>query len=190
MDTGGHGGGCEHCVEQGEGLAAAGVFVPYTERFGSHPPLVSDADAQLIIHIPFTASVKLQSLVVMGDGDSAFFPAHVKLFANPRAVIDFSNADDLEPTQELDLAADALGVMPHLVNPPKFSSLSSLTLYITANGSGDDDEQTRIKYIGLGGEHSALVGSREVVITAYESRPQPSDHKTKADAFGGTSSIF
>ena len=203
---GGHGRGCVHCSEASEGLSlfsvihtdgvvglneevdgsAKGVFKPYEDRFDD-PVLVSDADAQLIVHVPFTASVKLQSLVVAGDGPEDSFPSRVLLFANPKTTIDFSNAESLTPTQELELPPDFLGLVPVLVNPPLFSALSSLTLFFPANHSGDEDEQTRIRYIGLGGEHRPIVGSREVVITAYESAPQPGDHKVKDDPLAGGS---
>lgn len=51
--------------------------------------LESDADEQLILHIPFKDNVKLKSISVVGEGGD-MHPASMKAFKN-RDDIDFDN---------------------------------------------------------------------------------------------------
>ncbi len=80
------------------------VFKPYAERLLADPHARSDSDAELMIHIPFISSVTLKSFVVVG-GSAQTAPARVRLWIN-REDIDFTNADDIPPTQVFDLNFD------------------------------------------------------------------------------------
>ena len=77
----------------------------------------SDADEQLIIRIPFTASglvlpveemrelinvpAKLRSILIKTSGSSA--PLHVSLFPNPSTDLDFEECSSLKPTEKIDV---------------------------------------------------------------------------------------
>jgi hypothetical protein len=133
----------------------------------------SDADEQLIIHIPFTGSVKLKSFVIIG-GPAGAAPKKVKLYAREiarfvrwccltrstttksftnREDIDFENADDIKPIQEFDLVEDFEGQLDYPTNVAKFTNVSSLTMYIPTNFGADS---TRIYYIGMKGEYTVV----------------------------------
>jgi hypothetical protein len=83
----------------------------------------------------------------------------------------------------------------------KFSSVNHLSLYFPKNFSFDNDESTVIYYIGLKGEFMTVrlffkliylspaqlflclikkkANRQQVVITNYESRANPADHKVE-----------
>jgi hypothetical protein len=61
----------------------------------------------------------------------------------------------------------------------KFSNVRNVTLYIQKNFSDDDDETTRISYIGFKGEYTEF--TRDPIITMYEAAANPADHKTKVE---------
>ncbi len=93
------------------------VFKPYAERLLADPHARSDSDAELMIHIPFISSVTLKSFVVVG-GSAQTAPARVRLWIN-REDIDFSNAEDIPPTQVFDLNFDPAASVEYM---PKYAS--------------------------------------------------------------------
>jgi len=97
--------------------------------------------------------------------------------------IDFSNVKQFKSIQDWDLHEDFKGEYEYPTKIAKFSSVTSLTMYIPTNFGA---ETTRIDYIGLKGDYFEAY-KREAVITAYESKPQMQDHQTKADQIGGIS---
>ena len=53
---------------------------------------------------PFTEAVKLHAIsFIAPESDSDAVPVTVKLFGNPGGEMDFSNAEDGKPTQQLEL---------------------------------------------------------------------------------------
>eukprot|EP01116_Phalansterium_solitarium_P000757 TRINITY_DN10608_c0_g1_i1.p1 TRINITY_DN10608_c0_g1~~TRINITY_DN10608_c0_g1_i1.p1 ORF type:complete len:211 (-),score=37.56 TRINITY_DN10608_c0_g1_i1:103-735(-) len=163
------------CLNENEPGSCRLVFKPWDIRLDRSQFLESSDDAELLLHIPFAGSVKLKSFIIGGAGESA--PSRVKMFTN-RDDIDFSNASDVPPVQEWELQPDPQCELEYPTKIVKFSSVSSLTMYIPANFGA---ERTRITYIGLKGDFS-LAGKREAVIAAYEAKPLPGDHKTGANS--------
>ncbi|KAI0249843.1 DUF1000-domain-containing protein [Lactifluus subvellereus] len=145
------------------------VIKPWNERLDERVYIESDADDQLIIRVPFTGSVKLRSLLLKsGPGEQT--PAKVALFANIDN-LDFSDAQDEEPLQQLDVAVGReVGQYP--LKPAKFPNVSTITLFFPASQGA---ETIRIYYIGFLGQWSER--KQEPVITVYESQPNLADHE-------------
>ncbi|PRP75130.1 hypothetical protein PROFUN_03966 [Planoprotostelium fungivorum] len=165
------------CLNERVKGSAKNIFKPWNERLTQDKFLESDDDEELIIYIPFTASIKLKSFMIIGgnQGDS---PKKLKIFTN-REDVDFSNASSLKPVQEWDLQADSKGEHDIAL----FNSVSSITVFIPQNYGADN---TKIFYLGLKGDFTPLA-RREAVITTYESKPQMSDHQASAEATFGRS---
>ena len=144
----------------------------------------SDADAELLINIPFTGNVKLKGLIIIG-GEEDTHPASVRLYKNrPNMTFDDAAAP---ADQEFSLVRDTDGTVEYKTKIVKFSSVHHLTLHFPANLGGDEDEPTKIYYIGLSGEWTKAerVG---VVHPVYEARPMMEDHKQDLKD-GGVSSF-
>jgi len=75
------------------------VIKPWHRRLVENEFIRSDVDDQLILHIPFTGSVKLRALLLR-TGPTDRTPTKVALFAN-EGCLDFE--DDKIPTQEFDI---------------------------------------------------------------------------------------
>lgn len=129
------------------------------------------------INCSFTGQVKLHSILVR-TSQSASAPKTLKVFQN-RDDIDFSAAEDLPPEQEFELAQTSeIQELP--VKRAKFGKVQRLTLFFPDNfGSDDDDdeEMTRMSYLGFKGEWMQL--GRAPANILYEAAANPSDHKIK-----------
>jgi hypothetical protein len=143
----------------------------WTERLNAEPELVSDADEQLLMHIPFTAQIRLHS-ILLRSSTSPSAPQNVKLFVNKEG-LDFSTASEVQPTQTLELAqSNEVQEIP--VKRALFNTVRSLDLFFEDNwGQGEEDE-TRFSYLGFKGEWMKL--SREPVNFLYEAAANPKDH--------------
>ncbi|XP_010911743.1 uncharacterized protein [Elaeis guineensis] len=161
------------------------VFKPWNRRLDTSEGLLesNDGDPELLVFIPFTSDVKIKSISVVG-GSGGTSPSKMRAFIN-RDGIDFSDAQNMQPVQEWELAENLQGVLEYQTRYSRFQSVASLTLHFPENFGGDT---TQIYYIGLRGEATQL--KRDVVATiVYEVTPNPSDHKTKADGGGGLSHV-
>ncbi|KAL2913984.1 hypothetical protein HK105_206422 [Polyrhizophydium stewartii] len=163
------------CLNEAVDGSARTVFKPWDQRFDQTKVLASDADEQLIVFIPFTGSVKLKSIAVLGFNDLSA-PSKMKAFIN-REDIDFDSVESTGCQQEWELVESTpRGVIPEYpTRMARFSNVRNLTLFFPSN-FGDD--VTQILYIGLKGEWTAL--NRDPIITVYELAANPADHKTKA----------
>jgi hypothetical protein len=127
-------------------------------------------DPELLLHVPFSGSVKLTGITVVGGPDGAS-PAKLKVFIN-RDDLDFSAAADLPAVQEWDLLENYGGQIEYPTHAAKFNGVHSLDLYFPSNYGAD---RTTISFIGLRGEFSER--RREAVEAVYEAKPMPQDHK-------------
>ncbi|CAK3892655.1 Hypothetical predicted protein [Lecanosticta acicola] len=144
----------------------------WTDRLNPEPELKSDADEQLLMHVPFTAQIRLHSILIRTSAtDSA--PMTLKVYVNKDG-LDFATAADMPPTQTLELAqSNEVQEVP--VKRALFNTVRSLDLFFEDNwGQGEEDE-TRISYLGFKGEWMKL--SREPVNFLYEAAANPGDHK-------------
>lgn len=140
----------------------------------------------------FTAQVKLHALLIRtSPGGSA--PRTLHLFLN-RDDLDFSSAEDAQPTQTFELSRTS-DVQEIPVKRALFAGTRRLTLFFPDNFAsageadpedGEDEETTRVSYLGFKGEWSAL--GRAPLNIVYESAARPSDHVVRgaeANQMGG-----
>ncbi|KAF4549405.1 PITH domain-containing protein [Elsinoe fawcettii] len=151
----------------------------WEERLNPEPELCSDADEQLLMHIPFTAQIRLHAIYVRTSPTSSA-PQTLKVFVN-RDDLDFSTAADLQPTQTFCLSQTS-DVQEVPVKRALFNTVRSLDLFFEDNWSNGEEDETRISYIGFKGEWMQL--SREPVNFLYEAAANPGDHKMVAGVRG------
>ncbi|OBA23274.1 DUF1000-domain-containing protein [Metschnikowia bicuspidata var. bicuspidata NRRL YB-4993] len=167
------------------------LFKPAPLRFQLKPVIKSDADEQLIVHIPFlNGSVKLHSVILRTNGDK-YCPRTIKLFKNNRN-IDFDNVNDTKATftlthphvgvslnddgedEEMPEALESTAdFVEHHVPRHVFTGVHTLTMFVE-NIHGDEEE-CHFHSVELRGEYTEL--SRDPVITIYELAANPADHK-------------
>lgn len=161
------------------------VFKAWDQRLNSSEGFLesNEGDPELLVFIPFTSDVKIKSISVVG-GAGGTSPSKMRAFIN-RDGIDFADAQSMQPIQEWDLVENLQGVLEYQTRYSRFQGVGSLTLHFPENFGA---ESAQIHYIGLRGEATQL--KRDVVATiVYEVMPNPSDHKTQADAGGGLSHV-
>ncbi|KAI1083787.1 DUF1000-domain-containing protein [Whalleya microplaca] len=159
----------------------------WAERLEPEPELVSDADEQIIMTIPFTGQVKLHSIILRTSA-SASAPRTLKVFIN-RQDLDFTTAADRTATQTLQLSQTS-EIQEIPVKRALFARVQSLALFFVDNFSthvGDSDdsdsaqdeeaESTRLSYLAFKGQWMAL--GRAPAQILYEAAPNPNDHALK-----------
>lgn len=167
-----------------DSVAVRSIVLPHSERFQSERVArVALADSALIVHVPFTACVKLKSITVASPSAQAS-PRRVRCFAN-RADVDFDNVDDLPCTQEFDLITDTAAQpdAEYAVKAAKWQRVQSITLAFDASPDADDDDDVEnaiaLTYLSFRGEFDQRI-AREAVMAVYESAPQLQDHQLPA----------
>jgi hypothetical protein len=101
--------------------------------------LVSDADEQLLLNIPFNQSVRIKSIVIRSQVQTQQ-PRLVKLFIN-RPSIGFDDVDG-EAAQIIDLTEDVVTQGQRIpLRFVRFQNVNSLHIFVVSNGG---DELTRI----------------------------------------------
>ncbi|CAN6441516.1 unnamed protein product [Victoria cruziana] len=161
------------------------VFKSWESRLDSSEGFLesNDGDPELLVFIPFTSDVKIKSISVVGGADGTS-PSKMRAFIN-RDGIDFSDAENMQPVQEWELAENVQGMLEYQTRYSRFQSVGNLTLHFPENFGGDT---TQIYYVGLRGEATQL--KRDAVAkVVYELMPNPSDHKVKNEAGGGISKV-
>ncbi|KEQ90717.1 hypothetical protein AUEXF2481DRAFT_59198, partial [Aureobasidium subglaciale EXF-2481] len=155
----------------------------WDERLSTTPELCSDADEQLLMHIPFTAQIRLHSIIIR-TSTSPSAPLTLHLFPN-RDDLDFSLAAEITPTQTLSLSqTNQIQEIP--IKRALFNTVRSLDLFFEDNWSRGEEDTTRITYLGFKGEWMAL--NREPINFVYEAAANPSDHKIVEGVRGGVGS--
>lgn len=161
----------------------AKIFRKQEDKYKLKPAIESDADCQLIIHIPFVnASVKLYSVTLRTAGGDAC-PKTIQLFKNDK-LVDFDNVEQKKPSfqfehphigilEDGDEVISDSEFIEHHVPRHVFTGVLHLTLFVK-NAWEDDDDPTKIHYIELRGEFTEL--SKDPVITLNESAANPADH--------------
>ncbi|KAI9019763.1 galactose-binding domain-like protein [Hyaloraphidium curvatum] len=164
------------CLNESVPEAGRTVFKPWDERFDRTRFVESDADSQLLFHVPFTGLVKLKSICILG-GPGESTPSRVSLFINNES-LDFTSVEDTTPDQEFALLSSVPeGETPwYWTKVANFKSVRHLTIFIPENYGGED-EATRVSYIGLRGEFETY--HRDPIITVYEAFANPADHRVR-----------
>lgn len=171
---------------------AARIIRPNDKRFQTEPVLVSDADEELIITVPFTGLVKLHGIFLRSYGDASS-PSAVKVYKNNLA-LDFDTIHSADCVQKLEYPEGvgagmstedgSNGIIHFVVNRAKFSNVSSLTLHIPTNYGA---EQTALLYIGFRGDFTEL--KTAPVVAQYEAAANPKDHKVETPSLQPNSSL-
>jgi hypothetical protein len=147
----------------------------WAQRLEPAPELISSADEQLLMHVPFTGQVRLHSILIRtSDSDSS--PKTLKVFVN-QDDMDFEGASEMEPTQVLEVARTS-EVQEIPVKRVKFNMTRSLALFFEDNWSQGEEEETRLSYLGFKGDFMKL--NKEPVSVLYEAAANPADHKAIA----------
>ena len=154
----------------------------HEERLTAEPCLRSpEDDPELLLIIPFTEAVTIQSLSVRSVQGAA--PRTLKLFTN-REDLDFETVRELPPQMTLELLPPhhfSEGSIDYPLRPAgRFQNVSSIALYFEDNY--DEEQATEITFVGLKGKGSNM--KRMAVETVYESRGMHSDHKVPHGEFG------
>jgi len=163
------------CLNEEEDGSGKTVFRAFEERIDRSKFVKSDADEELLFNIPFIGGqVKLKGLIVIG-GERETHPSKMRLFKNrPNMSFDDVRA---KADQEIDVHVDIEGAIEYKPIVARFNDVQHLSIHFPNNHGNSD--VTEIYYIGLKGDY--IEGQRHgVTITAYESRANPSDHKTSA----------
>ena len=132
--------------------------------------LSSDADEQLIIKMQFNVPVSPRKIMVIGAGPSDSHPNSVRCYVGRTAEdLDFSGLEGVTPAQVADLAVNASGEGYFNTVRAPFTNITALALFFPSNHG--DEEQTKISYIGMQGEHTH--GQRMAVHAQCASAAKP-----------------
>jgi hypothetical protein len=139
------------------------------------PPIVSDADEEILMIVNFSTFVKLRGISVSGTGD-AHGPSVVKLFSNRVQITGFESVSRLTPDEKVDLVqTSAEDEIIFQLNPVKFMNVSNVVLLLDKNFGNVDD--TMIRRIEFFGEDTGKVVDRPLATNVvYELRGNPADH--------------
>ncbi|KAJ7349391.1 PITH domain-containing protein [Mycena albidolilacea] len=111
--------------------------------------LLSDADEQLLLNIPFHQSVRVRSIVIKSSaGEQA--PKRVKLLVNRPSIgfEDVEDAEEPEVAQILDLPEDDVkNGRPIQLRFVRFQAVNSLHIFVVSNQGGVDE--TRIDAVDV-----------------------------------------
>jgi hypothetical protein len=149
--------------EETEGMGK-NPFKHTENRLDDDPYLESDADEQLLIHVPFSEAVCIKSICIVGHQNGQA-PRNIKLWANKEPHdIDFPTAEESKGDQEIkNLHQDLNAECYYFCKRDKFNSVSTVTIFVDSNYGADT---TRINYIGFKGEFGK--GKRRAVDAIYE----------------------
>ena len=150
------------------------VFKPHARRLEQSPALSSDADEQIIVKVQFATPVSVRKLMVVGAGPASGHPSSVRCYVGRAAEdLDFEGIDGAAPAQVAELAVNEPGEGYINMNRAPFTNITALTLFFPGNHG--DEEETKIAYIGMQGDHTH--GQRMAVNATYELIATPNDDK-------------
>ncbi|OCK76015.1 DUF1000-domain-containing protein [Lepidopterella palustris CBS 459.81] len=144
----------------------------WAERLNREPELKSLADEQILMHIPFTGQVRLHS-IILRTSQSPSAPKTLKVYVN-RNDLDFHAAEELRPTQVLELAQTS-EVQEIPVRRALFNTTQHLALFFEDNFSQGDEDVSRISYLAFKGTFMKL--NKEPVSVLFEAAANPADHQ-------------
>eukprot|EP00871_Galdieria_phlegrea_P000805 jgi/Galph1/1725/GphlegSOOS_G402.1 len=156
------------CLNESEPNSIRYVLRPFHLKGDRNLPVLTSAvDEQLLLFIPFTNTVKLKAIAVIGGGGESN-PSQVRLFINNEQLVDFSAVQEAKPIQTIDLAPESTchNWIEYPTKYTKFQNVHSLIMFFPSNFGA---LRTIIEYIGLKGEGTNY--RREAVHAVYEARP-------------------
>ncbi|KAI1645476.1 DUF1000-domain-containing protein [Daldinia loculata] len=124
----------------------------------------SDTDEQLLLYTPFNSAVKLHTIQITSlpptddedDDDVPMRPKTLKLFTNRPHNLGFDEADDIDPTQTIEISEsdwNSNGTASLGLRFVRFQNITSLVIFVV-DGNGDSEKVRldRIRFIGESGE--------------------------------------
>lgn len=126
----------------------------------------SDTDEQLLLFAPFNSATKLHTIQITSlpptesddddDDEIPMRPKTIKLFTNRTHNLGFDEADDIDPTQtieidEADWNSNGTSNLP--LRFVRFQNISSLVIFVVdGDGDGEKVRLDRVRLIGESGE--------------------------------------
>lgn len=173
--------------------AGQSIIKLHEERMTETPSLLSPSDdPELLLYIPFTEAVVLQSISILNSSKNreSSSPRRMKLFVN-RDDLDFETARELPAQQEMELLPHSHfeeGTIDYPCRPAgRFHGITSLTIYFFENDNDEEETATEITFVGLKGKGTNM--KRMAVTAVYETQAMPEDHKVKGGHFGSPNII-
>lgn len=156
--------------------SGARIIKSWDQRFVSDPSCRSDADEQIIMHVPFDGQVKLKSILLRCPNTVSAIK-EMQVFVN-RDDLDFDTISDVKPTETFECVPyeNASDLIEYPVKVRLYNNVKSITLFFERNWSGDE-EPTVLCFLGFRGEHTEI--SDAPVAISYEAFANPKDHKVK-----------
>lgn len=125
----------------------------------------SDTDEQLMLYIPFNMTMKVHTIHLTSippktaedDDELPMRPKTIKIYSNRAHNLGFEEADDIPPTQQIEIPAEAwneeTGTARLDLRFVKFQNVTSLVLFVV-DGDGDSEKVRldRVRIIGESGE--------------------------------------
>lgn len=181
------------CLNEEVANAGKGVLKTHELRKTEYPSLTSpEDDAELLLHVPFTEAVTIQSISIRSIGGSleSSPPRTVKLFVD-RENIDFDAARELPPQATLDLLPPdhfVEGSLDYPLRPAgRFQNISSVTLFFVDNYTQDEESCTEVTFVGFKGKGTRV--KRLAVDTVYESSANLADHDVKSREYKASENL-
>jgi PITH domain len=175
------------CLNEDIQDSGRAILKLHENRLSNTPYLQSsDGDPELLLYIPFTETVTIQSISIRCSHESieSVPPRNIKVFVD-RDDLDFETARELPPQLEVELLPlhhFPEGTIDYPLRPAgRFQNVNSITVFFVDNYDESGDSSTGITYVGLKGKGTKM---RQGVVTAvYETQGMPKDHKIR-DGFG------
>jgi len=128
----------------------------------------SDTDEQLMLFMPFMATLKVHTLQITSlpptpsedDDEIPMRPKTINIYSNRSHVLGFEEADDIPATQTVTLSADdwdSTGTANISLRFVKFQNVTSLVVFVVdGDGEGERVRVDRLRIIGESGEKREL----------------------------------
>jgi len=114
---------------------------------------------QLILELAYNQVVKVHSLKIKAPSNCG--PKTLKIFKNLPSTLDFSDAESMVPTQELEVSADQLdGKKDIPLKFVKFQNVQTIQIFIGNNQEGE--ELTQVDYLGIFGTPIATTNMKDL----------------------------
>ena len=143
------------------------------KRTGIEPSKIdwveSDTDEQLMLFVPFRATVKVHTLQItslpqslsQSQVEPPMRPRTIQIYSNRPHILGFEEAEDIPPTQKITLETEdwdqKAGTAKVELRFVKFQNVTSLVLFVVdGNGDGDTVRIDRLRVIGETGEKREL----------------------------------
>lgn len=132
--------------------------------------VASDTDSQLMLFIPFQATLKVHSLHITSfavreededDDDIPARPRKIEIYSNRSHNLGFDEAEDTPATQSIELTPESWDPKTNTANIElrfvKFQNVTSLVLFVVdAEGDAEKTRIDRIRIIGETGQKRAM----------------------------------